>query len=306
MTNAEMNPNPTPAAPSTSSTPAQESQGSQPASDAQSIFGVSKPETTSTPTPVAAPVQAPAAPATPAAPVVQQPVAPQAQPQQQSAIDPKALAQSIVQAQYEAQRQNAQAAQSQGLTEEQFNAKYGIRKITAQDVQAIFDQDPNKAAVALENIMNAKVRQAVLMAQGVLEPKLGEFAQQLSPVQAMMQKQHEEAIWTNFVTRYPDLKDERALVYETVNAHLARGTKFSSPEEAMKTVAEFVQGQITRLRGTGQAQPSATTQAAQPRPATRTMTPTLTGGRSASGPKTPPSDAQSIFAGTSNPGLRKK
>jgi hypothetical protein len=301
MTNAEMNPNPTPATPSTSSTPAQESQGSQPASDAQSIFGAEKTQTPSTPV-VETPAQVPVAPA---APVVQQPVAPQAQPQPQS-IDPKALAQSIVQAQHEAQRQNAQAAQSQGLTEEQFNAKYGVRKITAQDVQAIFDQDPNKAAAALENIMNAKVRQAVLMAQGVLEPKLGEFQQQLSPVQAMMQKQHEEAIWTNFATRYPDLKDERALVYETVNAHLARGTKFSSPEEAMKTVAEFVQGQITRLRGAGQAQPPATPQAAQTRPAARTMTPTLTGGRSASGPKTPPSDAQSIFAGTSNPGLRKK
>jgi hypothetical protein len=304
MTNAEMNPNPTPAAPSIPSTSSPASQGSQPQSDAQSVFGVSKPETQTQEPAAAQPeqpsVQAPATVTQPTASVAAAPV------QAPAAIDPNALAQSIVKAQQEAQRQNAAAAQSQGLTEEQFNAKYGIRKITAQDIQAIFDQDPNKAAAALENIMNAKVRQAVLMAQGVLEPKLGEFAQQLSPVQAMMQKQHEEAIWTNFVTRYPDLKDERALVYETVNAHLARGTKFSSPEEAMKTVAEFVQGQIARLRGTGQAQPSATTQAAQPRPAARTMTPTLTGGRSASGPKTPPSDAQSIFAGTSNPGLRKK
>jgi hypothetical protein len=226
-----------------------------------------------------------------------------------AAIDPNALAQSIVKAQQEAQRQNAAAAQSQGLTEEQFNAKYGIRKITAQDIQAIFDQDPNKAAAAFQNILDAKVRQAVLMAQGVLEPKIGEFQQQLTPVQAMMQRQQEETIWNHFILKYPDLKDERALVYETVNAHLARGTKFSSPDEAMKTVAEFVQGQIARLRGTGQGQSSATSQqqpAAQPRPAARTMTPTLTGGRSASGPKVPPSDAQSIFAGTSNPALRKR
>lgn len=242
--------------------------------------------------------------------------APTPPPAQPAPVDVKTLAQSIVQAQAEAQRQNQVAAQNQGLTEDQFNQKYGIVPITENHIRAIFDQDPKKAAMALQQVLDAKVRQAVLMAQGVISPELSNFREQLSPVQQMIKTQQEEQLWSEFSTFAQDLKEERQLVTELVQAHLARKTAFpGGKQEAFKTVAEQARSLIARLRGqtgtTQQTQQTSNTQQSQSsaqshRPSGRTMTPTLTGGRSASGTKATPSDAQMIFGASSNPAFSRK
>lgn len=220
---------------------------------------------------------------------------------QQSAsptIDPTALAKSIVQAQTLAQQQMKQQVAPE-MTNEEFNRKYGVRQITAQDVQAILDADPNKAAAHLNQLLDAKVRQAVLMAQGVVSQDIEGIRGQLTPLQALRQEQVENTLMSDFKTLHPDLKDEDVLIKTFAQAYVARGQNFGGDKKlAFDTVAKDVRDQIARLRGAGGGQGTQTPPQAtntQQRQSSRTMAAVQTGGRAGSGPAKQANDIELIF-----------
>lgn len=243
-----------------------------------------------------------------AAPIKEPVIVPPA-PQQ---LDPRDLAKSIVQAQMEAQQQQmARTSAQKDMTPQEFNEKYGVVQVTPQHINEIFNaKDPAQAAAVLNNLLQSAVRQGVLMSQGLYKNDIGQFQQKFNSFEQYQQKQIHENLWSEFAVKNPDLANERAAVEEAVAAAIGRGENFKDKSDAFDQLSGRVRSLIQRLRGGGTGAPNGapTTdnrtqqQGVKPRP----MAPTLTGGRSGSGPIQPANDIQSIFGGTSNPAFRKR
>lgn len=187
-------------------------------------------------------------------------------------------------------------AQSQGMTDAEFNRKFGVVNVDAAMYESILGAAPDRPerVQALNNLVQGIARQAVLMSQALVQNEVGSVKSSLQPLQSAHQKAYEDGLWSEFGTQYADLKEEKALIDELTAAHIGKGTKFSSKDEAFKTVAGQARSIITRMRGTSGSSVGQASQSTKP--AARQMTPTSMGGRGGSGQTTKKSTIEQVFA----------
>lgn len=224
-----------------------------------------------------------------------QPAADPGQAQEQTPVQPAAPGQSqadVIKAAVEATaaalgRQQQPATQTppsnddRELSPQEFNAKYKVVQATEADVAALLDQDPKKATVALNRLLQGAAQQAVLMALDLSRAEVARVQNEFNP-HITSWKQHQAEIQAqkaeqDFFKAYPDLTAERELVMEMKDAILARvqngQLKFSSTQEAYKAVADATKNLLTRFgrapngqggtNGGGAGQPQGQTQGRQ-------------------------------------------
>lgn len=240
-----------------------------------------------------------------AAPAGQQSAAQPTPPSATPGIDPAVL-ESIVSAAAKGsaaglqQAQSSAAAQAKadiGLTPEQFNAKYGIRQATPDDLATILGQDPKKAVDTLNSLLIAATRSGVLMAKDLFEAQTSELRATYDPhISAWQQHQaelREKTAETSFYKTYPELEAERATVTEMKDAILLRvksgQLKFANEQQAFKAVADATKAVLARYGRTAAAPsgaPSSNGQLAQHQgqtPPQRQMAAASTAGTQGSG-----------------------
>ncbi len=234
----------------------------------------------------------------------------------QPAFDPQTITKSIVDGivaahQKTAQAQPAQPVQQQqqpAMSPEEFRRHFGIPEVNAQTYKAMLGVDPQspEQVQALDNLMQGFMRAGLNMGQSLVQQQLQQlqarYDQQLQPLLSAHQAAQEAAIANEFTTSNPDLKDEMATVNEVRDAMIARGVTFSSKEEMFKQVGTATRQLLGRIRGQaaagGQTQPgSNAAPAGSPKPAARTMTPSMQGGRGGSGGsgKSTTTTAEAVF-----------
>lgn len=236
----------------------------------------------------------------------QQTAAP-AQGTQSTGIDPKVIEEIVAASargaaagtQQAAQRQVADAAK---MTPEEFNQKYGIQTITEAHIAAILDQDPKKAAHALNTLLVGAIRSAVLMSQDVVDARLKATKAEYDPVVTSWRKFEAERVeqkaQENFYKLYPDLVEEKELVAEMTNAVKARvdagAARFTNNEEAFKAVADASRKLLARMnkQASGGAQANASTQTQTNQ---RQMAALSTAGRQGTGQTATKSDVELVF-----------
>ncbi len=143
---------------------------------------------------VAAPAGQTATPAQPAAPVV--PVTPSATPVTGDAI--KAAIDATAQAmlrQTAALRQTP-TAPAKEMTDDEFNAHYGIPKVDVARLERLFDKDPAKGAAALEEILTANRTASLKMAKDLIELQIGQRMQSFQPKISAMEKFVSNKTWS--------------------------------------------------------------------------------------------------------------
>ncbi len=209
---------------------------------------------TSTP----AQTSAPATPATPATPAqAATPATPSAAPAVtgdaiKAAID--ATAQAML-------RQNAALRQTPNapakeMTDDEFNAHYGIPKVDIARLERLFDKDPAKGAAALEEIMAQNRTASLKMAKDLIDLQIGQrmeaFQPRVSAMEKFIQEQTEAKATDRFYTAFPDLKPEQDMVNEILAAvHARRKTgelKFTDEAQAFKFVADATNQRISTMR----------------------------------------------------------
>ena len=193
------------------------------------------------------------------------------------------------------------------LTPAEFNAKYGIVTITPEHMQALLDTDPKKAAVVLNNLLQAQLRAGVLMSKDLFEAELqkmrGEFEPHLRSWQTQQAKIADQEAEESFFKSFPDLKDERELVMEMKDAVLARINSgqhnFGKPgtpefgQKAFQAVAEASRKLVARMNK--QTSGATKQQSSSQGQGSRQMTAASAAGRSGTGQTAGTSDEAKIF-----------
>ena len=194
-------------------------------------------------------------------------------------------------------------ADKKELSPEEFNAKYGIQPVTPAHIAALLDQDPTKAAAALNNLLISTVRSAVLMSKDVFEAQLGRTRSEYEPHvrswQAFQAKQREDAAQSAFYTKYPDLKDEKELVQEMIDSIKAKkdagAVSFSSDEQVFEAVAAASRKLLARMNTQASSASGKHTQTQNNGQPSRQMAQVSTSGRSGTGQTATRSDVDEVF-----------
>jgi hypothetical protein len=246
-----------------------------------------QPQTGTTPTGAEQQTQTPTPPAAPS-----------------TTIDPKML-ESIVSAAVRGSQPQTQAVAQpeKQLTDEEFNKKFGVVSVTPEHIAQLLDQDPKKAAVALNNLLQGVARQAVLMNQELTAAEVsrmrGEIDPHIKSWQTYQREVREQQVEAKFFKTYPDLANERDLVMTIKDSLIAKvqagQLTFASEDEALKAVATATAATLARLNKT--AATAGTTQNTQTtgQNTGRQMSAASTAGRSGTGQATAKSDVEQIF-----------
>lgn len=218
----------------------------------------------------------------------------------------------IIKGVVEATIRGSQPAQRQEpakeLSTEDFNKKFGIVNVTEAHIAQLLDQDPKKAAFALNQLLQANTAAAVRMAMELNNAELskvrGEFDPHIKSWQAYQQEQRNTQAENQFFANNADLKDERDLVMTVKDAMIAKvqsgQIKFNTQEEAFQAVATACKQILTRMKGTGAGTAVGTTGATQQvlstgGQGTRQMSAASAAGRSGSGNAVTKNAAEEIF-----------
>lgn len=227
---------------------------------------------------------------------------------QQAGIDPKVIEDIVAASTRGVQKATAEKAEQRAedkkeMSPAEFNAKYGITPVTPAHIAAILDQDPAKAAAALNDLMVAAVRSAVLMSKDVFESQLAKQRAEVEPHlkswQSFQARQREEAAQTAFYAKYPDLKDERELVQEMIDSIKAKKdagvVSFSSDEQVFEAVAAASRKLLARMNTQAQGASGKSTAQQNNGQPQRQMAQVSTSGRSGTGQTAAKSDVDEVF-----------
>lgn len=228
-----------------------------------------------------------------------------------SALDPKiieeivaASTRGVQKATLESSTATAQQKKdAETMSPEAFNRKYQIRAVTADDIKVLLDQDPNKAAQALNDLLIANTRTAVLMASDVFQAQLaktrGEFEPHVKAWTAYQTQQREQQAQSSFYIKYPDLANEKELVQEMIDSLRAKRdagqVKFTSDEQVFEAVAAASRKLLARMNTQASAAAGTTAQPTNRQTSTRQMATASTAGRSGTGQTAAKSDVDEVF-----------
>lgn len=230
----------------------------------------------------------------------------------QSGLDPKLIEDIVAASTRGVQKATAESASATAqqkkdarqMSPEEFNAKYQIRSATVDDIKALLDQDPQKAVSALNELLVANTRTAVLMANDVFQAQLkqtrGEFEPHVKAWTAYQAQQKEQAMVTSFYTKYPDLTNEKELVQEMIDSLRAKrdsgAVSFSSEDQVFEAVAAASRKLLARMNtqaaGAGGKTASSTNTG---QASSRQMASASTAGRSGTGQAAQKTDAELVF-----------
>jgi hypothetical protein len=200
-------------------------------------------------------------------------------PQPQAALTPEAIA-AAVRAAIAPPQQQGQQQQQQQLTPEQYRQvmqqQFAVREPTQADYDTIMNGGET-AVAKLNELFQANLRSAALMARFEVQRAQQQMQEQLKPIFQARQQQTRETLFGEFNQAYPELKDYSPVVELVANHLRQNGKRFSTKDEAFKTVAATVK-QLVKLQPN---QPQSKSQ--QQTTTRRTPAPVAVGGQSAGG-----------------------
>ena len=214
------------------------------------------------------------------------PAAPQGQPQQQQpvpgAFDSEALSRSIVSGLREGLRPEAPAAPRMSPAE--VAQKLNIFTATPEVYEAILGVKPERPeqVAALNAALQGVAKQAVTIADALMQTKMDALQAQFNPYMQVIQQQEASKQQDAFYREAPELTGYKKLVESTFRNMQAAGAKFPNIETARKALADETKRLLAEsgiklpAPVPGQRPVSPRTTAAP----TRTMSPVSTGGRS--------------------------
>ena len=142
-------------------------------------------------------------------------------------------------------------AQEQKLSQEELNKLLNVFRVQPQHAQKLGLQ-AETAVEALQEIIDAAVRQAVTMSAYQQEALKRDFIGQLTPLRSFAQEQQEQKMRTEFMSTFPEFKGYEPLLETVYRTMVAEGTRFDTREKAFEAVAERARAVITKLPGVGQ------------------------------------------------------
>lgn len=228
----------------------------------------------------------------------QQQQTPQAAVSTQPTVDPTAIATAVTQAlaQHQGSQQQAQPARSDADLAKELN----VFTATPELYKSILgvDAQPEQVA-ALNNAFQGVAKQAVTIAQVLMQRELSSIRSELAPYITHTRDAAAKEQVTLFETEFPQLKNHKH-VYELVyNQVKASGQKFPDAASARKFVGEQTLAFLAKSNiplSSSQPSTSPTRTAAQPQ--SRPMAPTSVGGRSGgSGSASAPPDKHKAIWG---------
>lgn len=264
------------------------------------------------PTPVVTP-QAPATPVVPQAqtPTPATPVTSTAPAQTGQSLDPKALAREFAQEMRTLTKPAEQPVQP--MSDEAFDAHFGVPQVTAETFTAMFGFAPDKpeqvAALAqtLRGYNVATLRMAKQMFDTQVSSLREELTRTFSPALEATNAQVEAKVQDEFFKTYPGLRDQIPLlteIRELAEAQVKSGKlSFKTPADVINFVAEKASKLLGRpvesFKTSASSGGGQVTTPQQPAAASRQMTTATTGGRTGgAGSATttkPKSTAESLF-----------
>jgi hypothetical protein len=259
------------------------------------------------------PTAQPTAPATPpTAPAIPPTTSAAQPPQTGQSLDPKALAKEFAAELRNVSQQPAEPTKP--LSDEEFDAHFGMPKVDANTYAAILGFAPEKpeqvAALAqtLRGMSTATLRMANHLMQQRLESLEQKLSTQFAPALQATQAQLEQRVQDEFFRTYPGLKDQIPLlveIREMAEAQAKLGKlSFKTPQEVINYVAEkaakFLGRPVESFKTATTSGGGQVTTQNQSAGASRQMTTASTGGRtggasSAASNAKPRSTAESLF-----------
>lgn len=101
------------------------------------------------------------------------------------------------------------------------------------------EEDPTQRLKILGEFRDGIMNQATRAAEIMLEQRMVQMQQQMSPAIKFAQQQQSEALWSDFATKFPAFKEQRQLV-DTVSMQLAStGYQPKTKDELFSKVAEM-------------------------------------------------------------------
>lgn len=171
-------------------------------------------------------------------------------------IDQNQLAEQIASATVQAQKIAAVEKTNQEMTPEQqaehFKTFNVNEDFTQNFVSALQPNEEGKVDLAnvakvLEQMRDGFVGQSLRAAELMQAQELGQFQQQLAPVQQFAAEQQQEKAWAGFAEKHPHLKDYRKVVDMVSSQLVASGYKPTNNDELFATVAQQVEAHIKAI-----------------------------------------------------------
>lgn len=194
------------------------------------------------------------------------------------AVDPTAIARAVA----EGIRTGNQPAPA-GPTQEQLAQQLGIVTVTPELYKSMLGVDAQPEQVAALNEFGQGIaKQAVTIASILFGKQIKELQDQLTPYTQVVRTQEAQRIKGEFYSKHTDLKGYEAMVEQQYNLAKASGKTFASIEDAGKYVADQTRSTLQSLGikpGTPPPANGPTNLPGKTVPQSRTMTPTMVGGR---------------------------
>lgn len=143
------------------------------------------------------------------------------------------------------------------MTDDEFNARYGITKYDAKYIERLFDKDPNAAAQVLNEISRNSYTAALRMSNDLFQAELSKLRKEFEPKVSAFEKHVSEVrevqARDRFYKTHPDLLPEAEVVQEILNAVQDRVNKgelnFGNDEtKAFQFIADATKKRIEYMR----------------------------------------------------------
>lgn len=135
-------------------------------------------------------------------------------------------------------------------------------------ISAVTDPEatPEQKLKVISHFRDGVANQSIRGAQLLVEQQITALRQEFAPIVSTVQEQRVEKLWSDFATKHPDLKDQRALV-DTVSVQLQQsGFAPKSLDEAFSRAAETTRQLIAQATGKPYVAPTANPTGANPKP----------------------------------------
>lgn len=154
-------------------------------------------------------------------------------------LDPESLAQ--LRQTYQPQPQPNQQPRQQQLTPEQVNKYFAPYKVTKQSLERLGFEEPTDEQVAVMNeLVKGSVTQAVTTMNTIMQARMSQINEQLSPIQQHFQQQEQQRQVQSFYQSYPGLQG-----HERVVQLAAQQVQTHNPDGSERTLAEVQKDIVT-------------------------------------------------------------
>lgn len=133
-----------------------------------------------------------------------------------------------------------QGQQPKQYTREELDQMFNVYQPQADLITAIREGDEAGAIQAIATLRDGLIKQANTLAQYQMTILRDELLQQVAPALQSVAMQHARQQEEAFYTANPDLNQRRELVKTVYAAMRNEGTRFSTPQEASKALADRV------------------------------------------------------------------